>query len=181
MLLCWIEAHPGLASWVQAMGSLLALAIALLIPTITQWTADEATRRRTRTDIANTIEMCVGFSKAFLISISEDLTECNDDTFPNGIWEKGKGALARAENLASSLGSDAVQDLYLFIMQYDHVCRITTLYRSTFEAGNLDKYVELVSRIVKDLDVQADAVRARVHRASLASLLRAPKRKMEAS
>ena len=31
-LLCWIEHHPGLAGWLQAIGSLLAIAIAIMVP-----------------------------------------------------------------------------------------------------------------------------------------------------
>lgn len=29
---CWIEGHPGLASWVQAVGSVIALLFAVLLP-----------------------------------------------------------------------------------------------------------------------------------------------------
>lgn len=29
---CWIESHPGLASWVQAVGSVIALLFAVLLP-----------------------------------------------------------------------------------------------------------------------------------------------------
>ncbi|HEC53798.1 MAG TPA: hypothetical protein ENI30_00220 [Gammaproteobacteria bacterium] len=29
---CWIEAHPGLASWVQAVGSVVALSFAVILP-----------------------------------------------------------------------------------------------------------------------------------------------------
>lgn len=31
-VLCWIEKHPGLASWVQAVGAIAALGLALWIP-----------------------------------------------------------------------------------------------------------------------------------------------------
>jgi hypothetical protein len=31
-LLCWIEKHPGLASWLQAIGALIALVIAIGVP-----------------------------------------------------------------------------------------------------------------------------------------------------
>jgi hypothetical protein len=31
---CWIESHPGLASWVQAIGAIAALVIAILIPNL---------------------------------------------------------------------------------------------------------------------------------------------------
>jgi hypothetical protein len=32
LISCWIEAHPGLASWVQAIGSIAALGLAVWIP-----------------------------------------------------------------------------------------------------------------------------------------------------
>lgn len=35
--MCWVEAHPGLSSWVQAVGAIVALAVAILIPLIATW------------------------------------------------------------------------------------------------------------------------------------------------
>lgn len=31
-LLCWIEHHPGFAAWLQAIGSLLAITVAIIVP-----------------------------------------------------------------------------------------------------------------------------------------------------
>ena len=36
-MLCWIEAHPGTAAWLQAGGSILALIIAIGFPLWQQW------------------------------------------------------------------------------------------------------------------------------------------------
>lgn len=40
---CWIEDHPGLASWVQALGSVLAIAVAI-------WLAGSERRHRARVE-----------------------------------------------------------------------------------------------------------------------------------
>ncbi len=36
-VICWIEAHPGLAGWFQAIGAILALVIALGLPALQGW------------------------------------------------------------------------------------------------------------------------------------------------
>jgi len=43
--LCWIEAHPGLAAWVQGVGTFLAIVVAA---GIAPWQADRARRDQTR-------------------------------------------------------------------------------------------------------------------------------------
>lgn len=40
-MLEWIEAHPGLASWVQALGSILALAVAFFVPWVERKRAEQ--------------------------------------------------------------------------------------------------------------------------------------------
>lgn len=41
-MLDWIEAHPGLASWVQAVGTVAALLFAVLLPQIQRWRSERA-------------------------------------------------------------------------------------------------------------------------------------------
>ena len=56
---CWIESHPGLASWVQAIGSIAAIAAAGFFPFIHERAKEKQTRRNTLTSLlhmANRLE-----------------------------------------------------------------------------------------------------------------------------
>ncbi|WP_289139555.1 hypothetical protein [uncultured Pseudomonas sp.] len=44
---CWIEGHPGLASWVQAIGSILAIGAAGLFPFVHERAKEKRLRRNT--------------------------------------------------------------------------------------------------------------------------------------
>ena len=43
--LCWIESHPGLASWVQAVGAISALILAVGLPYLQTWQRERGFRR----------------------------------------------------------------------------------------------------------------------------------------
>ena len=45
-LLIWIESHPGTAAWVQAIGAIVALAIAIGVPVCMARRADRLNRKR---------------------------------------------------------------------------------------------------------------------------------------
>ncbi len=45
-LLGWIERHPGTAAWVQAIGAIIALVVAILVPVWMARKADRLSRER---------------------------------------------------------------------------------------------------------------------------------------
>jgi hypothetical protein len=50
----WIESHPGTAAWVQAVGTILALVIAIVVPVFrVARTADHLRRRRFLSSVAS--------------------------------------------------------------------------------------------------------------------------------
>jgi hypothetical protein len=52
-LLGWIECHPGMAAWVQALGAILALAVAICVPAWMARSTDRLNRRRFLTSVAS--------------------------------------------------------------------------------------------------------------------------------
>src|SRR5260370_23365246 len=52
-LLIWIESHPGTAAWVQAIGAIVALAIAIGVPVCMARRAERLNRRRFLESVAS--------------------------------------------------------------------------------------------------------------------------------
>jgi hypothetical protein len=63
VLLSWIEGHPGTAAWVQAVGAIIALVIAIAVPWFQQWWTKLAEQRSLRhalhTEVAMVAEQCI--------------------------------------------------------------------------------------------------------------------------
>jgi hypothetical protein len=69
-LLDWIEGHPATAAWVQAVGTIIALAIAIAVPWIQQWRTRVGERRFLRyalhTEVGMVAEQCFLELKSWL-------------------------------------------------------------------------------------------------------------------
>ena len=52
-VLGWIECHSGLAAWVQAVGAILALAVAIFVPAWMARSSDRLSRRRFLSSVAS--------------------------------------------------------------------------------------------------------------------------------
>jgi hypothetical protein len=66
-VLQWIEGHLGTAAWVQAIGAILALAVAIFVPVWMARKADHLSRRRfleSVSAIANEVHACFLFAAA---------------------------------------------------------------------------------------------------------------------
>lgn len=80
---CWIESHPGLASWVQAIGSILAIGAAGLFPFVHEQAKEKRQRRNTRKSL---LHLSVSL-RDLQLRIKESLA--NDGR--NLRWLKGDG------------------------------------------------------------------------------------------
>jgi hypothetical protein len=61
-LLGWIESHPGIAAWVQAIGAIVALVVAISVPVWMARRADRLSRKRfleSVTSISNEVLKCL--------------------------------------------------------------------------------------------------------------------------
>ena len=52
-MLAWIEAHPGTAAWVQAVGTIAAVAFAVALPVVQRRSAEQAAALAARTPLTN--------------------------------------------------------------------------------------------------------------------------------
>jgi hypothetical protein len=81
-VLHWIEAHPGTAAWVQAVGTLIALAIAIAIPV---WQAQREARDH-RKGVSDSLLAMAAVATRILTAVQHDVKEFDELGMREGKW-----------------------------------------------------------------------------------------------
>lgn len=165
-MLVWIEHHPGLASWVQAVGSILAIFAAGWFP----FAHEQAKERRLR---VNTLKSLLHLSVQ-LRDLQVRIMKSLSDEGLSGRWLNGEGSkeLLLTSQLISEIPASMLvgfEMTYLSDMRFcaDFACRMDALLllsRSTplstiydisellsDNKSKLDQMVRLISRLETDL------------------------------
>jgi hypothetical protein len=127
--ICWIEAHPGLASWVQAVGTIAALVIALMVPIISQSFADRAARRRHHHRMTEAVVAAAGSAAAFAEAVAQtENTEKFWLIFPKHSFDQAEAALLAAQAEFHFLNSVGRAQFIKFRLLFTNFVNNTALY-----------------------------------------------------
>ena len=96
--LCWIEAHPGLASWIQAVFSIIAIVAAFLAPWVMEVAKERIRQRRLRRVAVEAMALASAAAKTFADAMADpELRKSfgeNPEGYPHYIFEEARSALS---------------------------------------------------------------------------------------
>jgi len=156
--LCWIETHPGLAGWVQALGVLATIIIAILSPMWSEYLVERRLKRTAAIKAANAASRAAGSAEAFVQGADgwgED--PAFDRAFPRQAFESALADLRSAETNLPHLGLVGPA-LARFSMAFVGFVDLTQQMPDARRAGKLPEFVEFMRRRCADLANQHRAI-----------------------
>ncbi len=144
--ICWIEGHPGIASWLSAFGSLLALIVAFLVPVLAEQRARSSERRRDSIVVLNALAMAAGFADAFCTGLDEHGDDpAFDDAFPRAGLVHTSEALSLAVPAATRLGI-AAMEVASARLEFESFANRMERTKEVRAAGNLRDFAAFMRR-----------------------------------
>lgn len=140
--LCWIEQHPGLASWVQAVGTILAVLVAVLVPTLSAWLSERARIKEARGISLKAMALAGGATKAFVEGArAHGHDDAFDEAFPDELFDNADNELSMAVAMGSLLGEEEAS-VFLARMKLRSFIRDARKVKRARDEGSLKRLLE---------------------------------------
>lgn len=159
--LCWIEAHPGLASWLQAIFSVLAILVAIALPSFHDARRRRARQRRLQSAVCSAVNGARILGNLFL-DVMQKPTRVKGVTrvraLPTISFEHAKADLAGLPllELESSLLATRVRTFHSMF------CNLEDTYTHLLERdenyAGVSSWAALVKDKVQEIHRQADLI-----------------------
>lgn len=156
--LCWIEAHPALAGWLQVVGVLATILIALFSPWWTEIIVQGRLRKHAATRAANAMARAVGTADAFVRGVEAWGGDAAfDRAFPQTMFETALNDLRLAEADLPHLGQ-AGPPVATFAMSFEGFIQLTQSLGAARERGELAEYVRFMEQRSQELAAKRSAI-----------------------